>query len=120
MGKMSRDKGKRGERFVASFFKDYGYDAHRTAQFRGNTGQAADIEGVPGIHCEVKFQERMRLYDWVEQAVEDAKQAGDGIPTVFHKASGKDLLVTMRIGDWINLYREWEAGRWIDSKKDCR
>ena len=60
-GKMSREKGKRGERCVASLFKEYGYDAKRSAQFCGKTGQAADVVGVPLIHIEVKFQERMCL-----------------------------------------------------------
>lgn len=117
MGKMSREKGKRFERFLAGYFKDYGYDAHRSAQFRGNTGQAADVEGIPGIHCEAKHQERMQLYDWMQQAVSDAEKAGDGKPTVFHKQNGKDVLVTMRLDDWMDLYREWESSKWL--KKEC-
>ena len=60
-GKMSREKGKRGERTVASLFKEYGYDAKRSAQFCGKTGQAADVVGVPLIHIEVKFQEAVNV-----------------------------------------------------------
>ena len=46
----SKDKGSRFERQLASMFRDYGYkEARRTAQYCGNTGQAADIEGVPGL-----------------------------------------------------------------------
>lgn len=112
MGKInSRDKGKRGERFVANAFKEHGYDARRTSQYCGKTGEAADVIGVPGISCEVKFQEKMHLYDWMEQAVRDAEANGEGnLPTVFHKQNYKDLLVTMRFEDWIQLYREWECG----------
>ena len=108
MGKMSREKGKRFEREVAALFKDYGYDAHRTAQVMGKTGQAADVEGVPGIHIEAKHCERMTLYDWVAQAVRDTKD--DNKPVVIHRANNKPVLVTMLFNDWIDLYREWDAG----------
>lgn len=108
-GKASRDKGKRGETFVKNLFKDNGYNASRSAQWCGKTGQAADVIGVPGIHVEVKFQEKMMLYPWMEQAIRDSKAEGKGnFPTVFHKQSRKDLLVTMRFEDWIELYKVWE------------
>lgn len=110
MSKFSRDKGKRFEREVANMFKDWGYDAHRTAQFRGNTGQAGDVEGVPGIHIEAKHQEKMRLYEWIEQAQRDA-EAGEGLPVVIHKANNKPTLVTMRFDDWIQLFNEWVSGQ---------
>lgn len=110
-GKTSREKGKRGERTVASLFREYGYEAHRTAQFKGKTGDAGDVEGVPGLHLEVKFQERMHLYDWMEQADRDSKANGNGNkPVVIHKANNKPVLVTMHFEDFIDLYREWEAG----------
>lgn len=110
MGKFSRDKGKRGELAVAHAFKEYGYDAHRTAQFKGNTGQAGDVEGVPFLHIEVKFCERMTLYDWMDQAVRDATEERKGnFPTVIHKQNNKPMLVTMRFDDFIMLYREYEA-----------
>jgi hypothetical protein len=111
-GKASRDKGKRGERYVASLFKEYGYDAKRSAQFCGKTGQAADVVGVPFVHLEVKFQETMRLYDWMAQAVRDSEAEGKGnLPVVIHKQNNKDLLVTLRFDDWMKLYTEWEAGQ---------
>ena len=106
----SREKGKRGERIVADFFKDHGYDAHRSAQFCGKTGQAADVIGVDGVHLEVKFCEAMRLYDWMSQAIRDSEAEGKGnIPVVIHKQNRKDMLVTMRADDWIQLYEEWET-----------
>jgi hypothetical protein len=43
------------------------------------------------------------------QAKRDA--AGTGrLPAVFHKKNNASILVTMELEDWINLYREWEAG----------
>lgn len=109
MGKMQRDKGASFERQVAGMFKDYGYNAFRTAQHCGNTGVAPDVSGVPGIHIECKAVEKMRLYEWIEQAKRDSKKRGDK-PVVIHKQNYKDVLVTMRFDDWIDLYREWEAG----------
>lgn len=107
----SRDKGARYEREIANYFRDYGYEAHRTAQFRGNTGQAADVEGVPHIHIECKHQERLQPYDWIEQAVRDSNAAGKGDkPVVLMRKNGKETLAVMRLDDWFELYREWSNG----------
>ena len=105
MGKMSRDKGKRFEREVAQLFKEHGYDAHRTAQFKGKTGAAGDVEGVPGIHIECKHQERMNLYDWMNQSIDDASAEDKGnLPVVIHKANNKPVLVSMLFEDGFELY----------------
>lgn len=112
MGKFSRDKGARFELQVAGLFREGGYDASRTAQHCGKTGQAADIKNVPYLHIECKSCERMHLYDWVEQSDRDCKNEGKGnIPIVVHKANYRPVLVTMHFEDFIELYREWEAGK---------
>lgn len=105
----SKAKGARFERTLASKFREYGYDARRTAQYCGNTGDASDVVGLPGIHIEAKHQETMRLYDWISQAKRDAAGKGN-LPAVFHKKNNAEILVTMTLEDWINLYREWAAG----------
>lgn len=112
MAKMSRDKGKRFEREVSSLFREWGYEAHRTAQYKGKTGDAGDVEGVPGIHIEAKHQERMHLYEWMEQSERDAaaEKAGN-LPIVIHKANNKPVLVSMKFEDWILLYNEWHSTR---------
>lgn len=107
----SKQKGERFERTLASKFREYGYAARRTAQYCGNTGDASDVVGLPGIHIEAKHQERMQLYDWMAQAKRDVESGGGGnLPTVFHKKNNAPILVTMELDDWMNLYREWEAG----------
>ena len=104
---MSREKGKRFERQIANLFKAQGYSAYRSAQYKGNTGQAGDIEGVPHLHIEAKHQERMNLYEWVNQSVSDAKAQGkDLLPVVIHKANNKPVLVTMEFQDWILLFNK--------------
>ena len=109
MAKMSRDKGKRFEREVSRILTEHGYDAHRTAQYRGNTGKAGDVEGVPYIHIEAKHQERMKLYDWIQQSCSDAEAEGkDNIPVVIHKANNKPVIVSMLFDDWIKIYTNYK------------
>lgn len=108
MAKNSKQKGARFERHLASLLRGYGYEARRTAQYCGKTGDASDVVGLPGIHIEAKHQERMCLYDWMAQAKRDA--AGTGrLPAVFHKKNNAAVLVTMELDDFMNLYRECEA-----------
>lgn len=106
----SKQKGARFERVLASKLRNEGYECRRTQQYCGNTGDASDVIGLPGIHIEAKHQERMQLYDWIAQAVRDAKDTKN-MPTVFHKKNNAEILVTMRFDDWIKIYREWESGR---------
>lgn len=107
----SKQKGARFERQLASKLREYGYDARRTAQYCGNTGDASDVVGLPGLHIEAKHQETMRLYDWMEQAKRDATANGRGnLPAVFHKKNNAPILVTMELEDFMRIYREWEAG----------
>lgn len=107
----SKQKGARFERELAAKFREHGYDARRTQQYCGNTGDASDVIGLRGIHIEAKHQEQMRLYEWIAQAKRDAENGGKGnLPAVFHKKNYSEILVTMTLEDWMNLYREWEAG----------
>ena len=113
----SKQKGARFERSLASIFRDYGYQARRTAQYCGNTGDASDVVGLPLIHIEAKHQERMQLYDWVDQAKRDAKGTGN-IPVVFHKKNNAEILVTMTLPDWMQLYQEWECSQIVKGGAD--
>lgn len=111
----SKQKGARFERTLAKAFCGYGYEARRTEQYCGNTGDAADVVGLPYLHIEAKHQERMQLYEWMAQAVRDASASGgEKIPAVFHKKNNSDILVTMRFDDFMKIYQEWEAGKSID------
>jgi Holliday junction resolvase len=105
----SKQKGARFERQLASRLREHGYEARRTAQYCGNTGDASDVVGLPGLHIEAKHQERMQLYEWMAQAKRDAEGTGR-LPAVFHKKNHAQILVTMELDDFMNLYREWEAG----------
>lgn len=114
----SKQKGARFERLLASRFREYGYEARRTAQYCGNTGDASDVVGLPGIHIEAKHQETMRLYEWMSQAKRDAEAGGENrIPAVFHKKNNADILVTMTFDDFMKIYAEYEAGHALAEKE---
>lgn len=104
----SKEKGARFERELAARFKEYGFeDSRRTAQYCGNTGDASDVVGLPGIHIEAKHQEKMELYKWMAQAINDAEANGSGcLPAVFHKKNRAGILVTMRFEDFMKIYME--------------
>lgn len=107
----SKQKGARFERQLASKFREYGYsDSRRTAQYCGNTGDASDIVGLPYIHIEAKHQEKMCLYEWMEQAKRDSKNTGN-MPVVFHKKNNHEILVTMRFEDFMTIYNEYQSGQ---------
>ena len=107
MGKMSRDKGKRGEREFAKFCRDQGFDVRRTAQYCGNTGEAADVVGLPHIHVEVKNTERLSIYDSMCQAIWDANKEGKGnFPIVAHKKNYHRWLIIMEAETFFAIYKE--------------
>ena len=102
----SKQKGARFERQLASMIRDAGFqDARRTAQYCGNTGDASDVVGLPGIHIEAKHQEQFRIYDWISQAKRDAEGTGN-IPAVFFKKNNCEVLVCMTFEDWMRMYKE--------------
>lgn len=101
MGKMSRDKGKRGELEVAKILKVYGYDARRGQQYCGANGDA-DVVGLPRIHIEVKRTERLNLYEALKQSQSDAEEWE--MPVVIHRKNGQPWVVVQPIGDWMELY----------------
>ena len=105
----SKQKGKRGELEWAAYCRHQGYDCRRTAQYCGNTGDASDVVGLPGIHQEVKRVEHLNIYEAIEQAERDKKDFE--IPIVAHRKNRFPWLVTMKAEDWFRIYREFEAGR---------
>lgn len=105
MGKMSRDKGKRGERELASKLREYGYDTRRGQQYCGANGDA-DVIGLPGIHIECKRTERLSLYDAMAQSKADARKGE--MPVVMHRKNNSEWLVIQPLSDWIEMYKEWK------------
>ena len=106
IGKASKAKGVRFELEIAHFLQNHGYpDAHRTAQHCGKTGDAGDVEGVPGLHVECKHVEKLNLYNAYHQAVRDNSAKGNGyIPVVIHKKNRETTLVSLSMDDFIEIF----------------
>ena len=107
MGKMSREKGKRGERELASKLREFGYNARRGQQYCGVNGDA-DVVGLPGMHIEVKRTERLQLYDALNQSKRDAKSYE--IPCVMYRKNNSEWVTILPLDRFMEIYREWEAG----------
>lgn len=103
----SRTKGANGERELALKLKEYGYDCRRGQQYCGANGDA-DVIGLPGIHIECKRVERLNIEDAMTQAIRDKKTSE--YPVVFHRKNNCKWLVTMRLEDWVEIYKQWETG----------
>lgn len=103
----SKQKGKRGENELVRKLKEYGCNTRRSVQYNGKADDGqADLIGLDGIHVEVKRVERLNIYDAIEQAKRDSKNS-DNLPAVFHRKNNCEWLVTMRLEDWIKLYRNY-------------
>ena len=106
MARSQRDKGARGERLWRDVCRAEGFpEVERGGQLYQRGSQIADVVGLPGIHIECKFVERLNVRQAMEQSERDT--APGDLPMVAHKASRKEWLVTMRAVDWFKLYRAY-------------
>ena len=97
MGKMSKNKGKMGERELAAELRRlFGVNARRGQQYCG-VGDSPDVVVDLPIHAEVKRCERLSLYPAMRQAVRDA--AKGKVPVVFHRQNREDWPVVVRLND---------------------
>ena len=103
MSKFSRNKGKRGEREVALVLREHGFEARRGQQYCGANGDA-DVIGVPGLHIEVKRTEKFRMYEALDQAINDARE--DELPVVFTRKNNCDWVACLRLDDFMELFKE--------------
>lgn len=100
MGKMSREKGKRGEREVAKILREFGYDSKRGVQYHGGP-DSPDVVGLPSCHIEVKYVERLDLQRAYDQSRSDA---GPGeVPIVVHRKNRGDWMVTLAFRDFLEM-----------------
>lgn len=100
----SRAKGARGERELAKKLREFGFHARRGQQYSGANGDA-DVIGVPDIHIECKWVEKLNINKAMKQSLNDARQGEKAV--VMHKKNGDKWLVTMTLADWIELYNAW-------------
>ena len=111
MSKMSRDKGKRGEREVATIIRSHGFEARRGQQHRGGSDSPDVIHNIPNVFIEVKFREQLNVYTTLSQA---EKEAGGKIPAVFHRRKRTGWVVTVGADDFLSIM---EVVRELDELK---
>lgn len=98
MGRFSRNKGKVGERELAhELTRVFGVTARRGVQFQGSPDSPDVVVDIPDLHIECKRTERFRLYEAIQQAVEDAGETK--IPVVLHRQNKKPWVAVVRLDD---------------------
>lgn len=110
MGRMSREKGKRGEREVAEILRNHGYAARRGQQFHGGA-DSPDVVGLPGFHIEVKYTQRFDLYGALKQAETDSSGMDD-VPLVVHRKAAEngqkkpDWVAVLKLEDFLKILED--------------
>lgn len=99
----SRRKGATGERELAKYLREHGYNARRGQQYSGANGDA-DVIGLPGFHIEVKRTERFEVYKALTQAQNDAKMGE--IPLVCHRKNRGQWIAVLSMKDLLELIDE--------------
>ena len=107
----SRAKGKAGELELSRVLREHGYDTRRGQQYCGANGDA-DVVGLPYIHIECKRVEKLNLDAAMVQSRSDARE--NEKPVIMHRKNREPWKVTMLLDDWIELYREWAAGKELE------
>ena len=101
----SKQKGARYERRVAQLLREYGYEAERGCQHSGGKDSPDVKHNMVGIHIEAKNQERLNIWNALEQSRRDAGK--DEIPiVVFTRNRAKDY-VAMSFENFMELYGAW-------------
>ena len=100
MGKMQRDKGKRGEREVVAILKELGWpEARRARQSDGAIDP--DVAGCDPLWIEVKRRKLIAACRFMDQAEGDA--SAKKIPTTFMREDGGEWYVMCRSDDLLRL-----------------
>jgi hypothetical protein len=109
MGRMSKAKGKRGERECASELRELlGCDARRGVQYQGGPDSPDVVLKGLRIHVECKRVERLDLYGAMRQAIDDA---GDDVPIVWHRKNNEESVCVVQTSDLLRLAREIVASQ---------
>lgn len=103
MGKSSQRKGRDGERELRDVLQGYGYQVECGEPV--SFGTVPDLVGLPGIHIECKRVEKLNIPEAMRQAVRDSEKFRDGMPALFHRRNRQPWLVTMRLDDWMRVYK---------------
>lgn len=110
MGRMSREKGKRGEREAAAELGPiFGCDARRGVQYQGGPDSPDVVLSGVNVHVEAKRVESLNLYKALEQAKSDAPDGA--VPIVWHRRNNQRSVVIIDTQDLPALAKAIEAAR---------
>lgn len=105
IGRMSKNKGKSGEREVVHLLQDAGFEARRGQQFRGSPDSPDVI--CPALdeewHIEVKRVERFSLYPTMDQCDDD--RAPTQKPVIFHRSNKREWVCVIKSSSYIELVK---------------
>ncbi len=98
----SCEKGKRGERLIASIFRSWGFVARRGRQFKG-TPDSPDVvvEDFP-FQVESKFVQNLSLFKALQKAQEDANS---GAACVIWKKNGERPVICMDLEEFLSYLK---------------
>lgn len=102
MSKSQRDKGKLGELEVVHVMADYGFQCWRTPNSGAMHYAKGDVNGIPGLHIEVKRQETLKVSQWSRQATADCPEGQT--PIVVYRTSREPWRVVIDLHDFMDLY----------------
>ena len=105
MGAKSQRKGRGGELEIVRIFQAHGIRAEPGQAV--SYGSTPDVVNIPHIHPEIKRVERLNVPEAMAQAVRDSEKFNDGMPVLFHRRNRQGWLCTMRLIEWLELYRSY-------------
>lgn len=100
MGAMERRKGTRGELEVAAVLTEAGFPARRDGRLTGDL-----LHNLPGLHLEVKWQERIQILEWIRQAETDAAKQ-KRTPAVVWRKSRMPWQITLGLDAFLQIMKE--------------
>lgn len=110
-GKMSRDKGARGELQAAAALREMGIYAERSGRIGVNAGDLT--HGLFGLNVEVKYRARVDWITAMKQATDDSRELL--IPVVLGKVVSKkgsgEWMLMHRLSDWPSVVASYTAAR---------
>ena len=110
MGMTSKRKGASGEREAAAILNEVlGTQFRRGCQYRGGPDSPDLADDIPGLHLEVKRTERLRLWEALRQAREDA--GVDQVPVVIHRANRRPWVLIVEADQLIRLLDAVDSAR---------
>ncbi len=99
-----RSKGSRAELEVREILRDHGYTTARRNFQSGGQGGGDLIEGIPGVHLEIKHHERTAIWEWIAQAEADARPTDT--PAVVFRRNRSGWYACIPFSDLLGLLKE--------------